>query len=179
MEKINILKIFKDHFRTLIKYDTKKCSFMDILLFYILPLEGAIFLSFYIHFKSLFDIASDLMVFYAGSAGFLLNVLVLIYGYNTEKFKNRQLAEEVLKETSSNIAYLISVAAFSIILLFLIKISKVPEFTTFCNTDLNTKFINIIKQVSIVFICFSLVNFFLTMLMVLKRFYSLDSNRGK
>jgi hypothetical protein len=150
---------------------------MDFLLFYILPLEISVFLSYFLHFKTIFDIGSDLTVFYGGSAGFLLNVLVLIYSYDVQKFKNKNLVERVLKETSSNIAYLITLAAFCMVALFAVRIFKAQEFILFCNTYINVHTLNLLKQTFVIFICFSLLNFLLTMMMVLKRFYSIDANR--
>lgn len=176
MEKINILSIFKDHFKTLIVYHTKKISYPDIFLFYGLPLAVGIFASRFFQFKSILTINSDLMVFYAGAAGFLLNVLVLLYGYDTAKFKNPGLASYVLKETSSNIAYLITIAALAIIVLFGIELSQLTEIVTFSYSKISYSHILFIQHLSTGFICFSLLNFLLTMLMVLKRFYSLDSN---
>lgn len=177
MSKINFFKIFKDHINTLVDYDPRKPSLMDFLLFYIFPLEASLFLSLHVHFKTLFDISSDLMVFYGGSAGFLLNVLVLIYGYDVSKFKNPTIVQQVLKETSSNIAYLITMAALSMVMLFIVKLSKADDFMFFCKTYLNTFYLTVFKNLFVIFISFSLINFFLTMLMILKRFYSIDGNR--
>ncbi|MEN9912776.1 MAG: hypothetical protein RLY66_184 [Candidatus Parcubacteria bacterium] len=174
MDKINISNIFKDHFQTLRHYDKKQASFLDFLLFYGFPLLMGALLSWHLRVDFFIGVSTELITFYAVLGGFMLNLLALIYGFNTEKFNNPFLAKEVLRESVSNISYLIAVASLLVILLFILKVG------TGINSDFgigNQTIISISEHIIVSFFVFSFINFCLTIFMVLKRFYSLNSNR--
>lgn len=177
MEKINILKIFKDHIGTFYHFDTKKFIKLDFFFFYIIPLIIGIVVSFVIDISFLVEINNDLITFYSVMGGFMLNLLVLVYGYDRERYKKPELAKIVLKEISSNISYLIAVSLILIVFLFGIRMIDPIEiglFKTFKNYD---QFVFITRDIIVTFVVASFINFFLTILMVVKRFYSLESNR--
>lgn len=175
LEKINVSKIFKDHWGTLKNYDKKNVSITDIFLFYILPLIFSIIISFYVKLSFIVSISSELITFYSVLGGFMLNLLALIYGFDITKFKTPELAKRVLKELSSNISYLIALASILVVLLFVTKsilgISLIQGINYF-------KTVLVTKKIMVAFFIFTFTNFSLTILMILKRFYSLNSNRG-
>lgn len=173
MDKINLSRIFTDHFKTLRHYDKGGISILDIILFYGFPLLVGVLLSANLGISFLIGVSAELITFYSVLGGFMLNLLALIYGFDTQKFKNPTLAKEVLNETTSNISYLIAVATVLVVLLFIMKVSSGVE------TDLsfNSSVVDLSEKVTVSFFVFAFINFCLTIFMVLKRFYSLDSNR--
>jgi hypothetical protein len=176
MDKINLSKIFKDHFKTLRSYDKGRISVLDIILFYIFPLITGILASTYIGISFFISVSTELITFYSVFGGFMLNLLVLIYGFDTTKFKSESLAKEVLDETTSNISYLVAVASLLVILLFILKAISGIDLVFDVNDTYAFVFVWS-EKISVSFFVFAFLNFCLTILMVLKRFYSLDSNR--
>lgn len=173
MNKISLSKIFSDHIKTLRHYDKGGISVLDLLLFYGFPLLIGILLSSHLRVEFLLGISEELITFYSVLGGFMLNLLALIYGFDTEKFKNPDLAKEVLLESSSNISYLIASASILVILLFVMKAAGAIDF----DPGVELVIMKMSEQVTVSFFVFGFINFCLTIFMVLKRFYSLNSNR--
>jgi hypothetical protein len=176
MEKINILCIFSNHFATLRHHTKGTFSFGDFALFYLMPLVIAIFLATQLPNGFLSNLSSELITFYSVLGGFMLNLLVLVYGFDVKNFERPDVAEVVLKEIAANISYLVTLASIVILTLFSIKIYAFLGSTV----ELNVKGFDLIfafKQAVIVFIIGSLINFSLTILMVLRRFYALDKSK--
>ena len=175
MEKINVFCIFSRHLSTLRHHSTGKFSKGDFFLFYIVPVLIAVFASHYLNGNFLYSITSELITFFSILGGFMLNLLVLVYGFDIQKFKNPDLAAKVLRETTANISYLITLASIVILVLFAIKIASYVN-GGFTLVAYGYDIIFYIKQFLTVAIVSSLINFSLTIFMVLRRFYGLDYN---
>lgn len=153
--KINILGIIIGHFKTLTYYEDTKISAGDILLFYIFPL----ILSGVIIFWEILintEVATALMSALAIFAGLLFNLLLLAHGLIKSIEGTDQVSKdkkELLRQLYLNISYsiVITLVAFlPIIVNFLAKNYYLKCITSF-------------------FTYFLIINFSLTMLMVLKR----------
>lgn len=178
MEKINISKIFRDHFLTFRKYDDKKISYSDIFLFVIIPILLGLISYKLIRYNFLSSISSELITFYSIFGGFMLNVMALIYNYDIDKFKSPDIAKVVLVEIRANLAYLISIASISIMFLILLRI--IDSANIIDKADFYIKcdgLIPVLKGISVSLVISLLSNFCLTIFMALKRFYSLDCNK--
>ena len=156
--KINPVKILHDHFATFRDYNTKKGSIEDVIIFIILPLLSAVgFIYFFADISS--SLTPILFTIFSIFVGLLLNLLLLIYDL-TKKFdlseKNGELKRKFLGEIFANISYsiFISILVIIFLLISLIKISYVPVLASF-----------------IVYLI--VTNFFLTILMILKRIHIL------
>lgn len=171
MEKIDITKIFYDHFKTLKNFTSEKLSLMDVMTFYVLPLLFGWVISWYVSFQFMASQNTDLITFYSVFGGFMLNLLVLIYGYKLDNFKNPDLAKHVLSEIVANISYLIAVSIILVFVLFAIRVTVTIGASTWM-----TPALPFIKYFTVAMLIFVFVHFCLTMCMVLKRFYSLSSN---
>jgi hypothetical protein len=165
MEKIDIYKVFRDHFRTLRHYDKERISFFDILLFLIAPFVIGYFSAKFIDLKFIIANSQEIITFYSVFGGFMLNLLALIYSFDLEKFRTRGLAVEVLNQIVANILYLVALSSILIFLMFIILASETFISATKANFWLTAFLIGIF------------FNFALTTLMIIKRFHSLDSNR--
>lgn len=176
MEKIDISRIFLDHFRTLRHYSKDRISLVDISLFYVIPFLIALVVAFYLPSGFLSKISTELITFYSVFGGFMINLLVLVYGFDLNKFKNPDIAGGVLKGIAANISYLVTLASLAIVVLFSIKVLNfIHHPTSFIVKNLDIVFIG--KYIVITFILTSFLNFALTILMVLRRFYALDQNK--
>lgn len=165
MEKINIYNVFRDHFKTLRHFDKGKISFWDLILFFIAPFVVGYFSAKVVGIKFIIDNSQEIITFYSVFGGFMLNLLALIYGFDLEKFKTRGLAIGVLDEIVANILYLVALSSLLIFSMFILLASE--DFVVGSTADFwLTAFL-----IGVFF------NFALTTLMVIKRFYSLDSNR--
>lgn len=165
MEKINIINVFRDHFRTLRHFDKGRISLTDISLFLIAPLIAGYFSAKVIDLEFIVSNSQEIITFYSVFGGFMLNLLALIYGFDLEKFKTRGLAIDVLNEIVANILYLVALSSLLIFSMFIVLAAE--EFIA--NSTLNYFITTVLVGV--------FFNFALTTLMVIKRFYSLDSNR--
>lgn len=173
MEKINIFCIFSRHFSTLRDHSTGKLKTSDFLVFYIVPIMIAFAISFFISDDFLTKISTELITFYSVLGGFMLNLLVLVYGFDAKKFQTPKVAQKVLRQTTANISYLITLASIVILVLFFINISGYVDGGV--NIVIHgVDIVVYIKQFLVVFIISSLLNFGLTLFMVLRRFYGLD-----
>lgn len=160
LTRINIIQIIHSHLKTLRGVgQTKGIAFIDLILFLIIPLASALLLAFYnVGFKT---IASDIITAISILAGFLFNLLAIIYT-SLDKIKingkNSEIRKLFVLELHSNISYNILLSIFIIPLLLLYKLDVYK-----CWFD----------KVLIAVNYFFLFSFFLTLLMVLKRIFIL------
>lgn len=164
LTRINIIEIVLSHFRTLRGVGQEKgIAVIDFILFLLVPIISAFLLAFYnIGFKSL---TSDIITAISILAGFLFNLLAIIYT-SLDKIKinglNTEIRKQFVLELHSNISYNILLSIFIIPLLLMYKLEVYS-----CWFDKTLIGINY----------FLLFSFFLTLLMVLKRiFILLDSS---
>lgn len=156
-EKINVLKILTNHFSTLVNDNTKRPEIADWLTFLIIPFIGAVALSYFD--VKLSDRATGLVITTLSIlVGLLFNVVVILFDIikrdNSKNLKNR-----LLEQLLTNICYTIFV---SLLIIFLTVLSF---------------FDNEYLKVLITFIIFFLlIHFAFTILMILKRIYTLFLN---
>ncbi len=156
--KLNPIDIVFDHLSTLVRIDTKKLDYWAIIILFILPLLLSVFLLYRFDVLSS-NIVNILISTFSIFVGLLLNLLLLIYDL-TKKFNakepNIKIKRKFLKEIFANISYSILI---SIIIIFFLLFS----------------FINMIQipKISAFIVYFLVANFFLTILMVLKRIHLL------
>lgn len=178
MDKVNIWIIFIDHFKTLKNFSSNKYSILDFLIFYAVPIAVGLFVALQVQANFLISANAELIAFFGVLGGFMLNLLVLICGYDSKKFKNESLAKEVLFQVKSNVSYLIALACCMILILFVLKLvslSGLGQSLVVYGYNLRLPVLNLIEGLSIAVF----LNFGLTILMVLKRFYSLERDSSK
>lgn len=160
LTRINIIQIIYSHLKTLRGVgQTKGIAIIDLILFLLLPIVSALLLTFYnIGFKSL---TSDIITAISILAGFLFNLLAIIYT-SLDKIKingkNSEIRKLFVLELHSNISYNILLSIFIIPLLLLYKLDVYESW---------------FDKVLIATNYFFLFSFFLTLLMVLKRIFIL------
>lgn len=113
LDKINIGRLLRDHFRTYRDYSTGKTSPKDVALFYFSPLIAAGLLCYLGKFLNK-DMVEALVAAYAILVGMLLNLLVLILTVikregtqspNPDVQVQAKRKLELLEETFANISY--------------------------------------------------------------------------
>jgi len=159
--KINIFKIIRSHFSTLVRYETQKASWTDWLTFLILPLSITAF-TIWKGFRFSNESVSLFIAILSILAGFSLNLLAIVFGYK-DKIKrtiseNEPLKSVYLKEIHHNISFSIINSLFCILFLLLTKIN----FDFGCITTLFNICLHFITMFFIIF-------YGLTILMILKR----------
>lgn len=119
--KIGVLCVLKNHFNTLYNANTNKISFVDIILFYVVP---ALFI--YPSYKYNLVLSKDFynlsITFFGIFIALLLNIEVAIFSIFTRKWKNKsdgngeKFSErnKLISEVDSNISYLVLVCFFSL-----------------------------------------------------------------
>lgn len=158
ISKINPVKILRDHFATFQDYGTKKISKTDVFIFVIIPLILSIgFVYFFADISG--NLANILFTIFSIFVGLLLNLLLLIYDL-TKKFdiseKNLKLKSKFLQEIFANISYSIFI---SIIIIFFLLVSLIK--------------VGYVPHIASLLVYFAVTNFFLTILMILKRIHIL------
>lgn len=197
LSKIDVRKIISNHFNTLYIYSKSRISYGDYFLFFGMPLliSGIAIYYFNLNTSELPSdtIVNSLSIF----TGLLLNVLVLFYTIldklsatyanlsQTLKTTQADTAEaksiisrcekiefrvEVLGEVFSNISFTILTAMTALVILIVIHKNQVETNPISCGND--TILSNIFKFGWFVEIAL-LLNFLLTLLMILKRTYVL------
>ena len=156
-EKINILKIIKNHLKTLVNDNDKKPDFSDWLVFLLIPLFSAGVLTYFD--VKLSDKLTNLVITTLSIlVGLLFNVVVILFDIikrdNSKNLKNR-LLEEIL----TNISYSIFI---SLIIIFFTVLSFFDNY--------------IWLKIMLFITYFLLTHFSLTILMILKRVYTLFIN---
>jgi di/tricarboxylate transporter len=169
LAKINVADIIGDHFDTLRDYDTKGRNIGDITLFYVIPFIVAVVLAV-LKIDLHKDLVNLLVTALSVFAALLFNLLLLVYDVikktgdatNLEKLKR-----EYLKEIYTNISYSIFVSILSIIFL-LTSLLNFGAIKSFCCTSE-------VRTTLMIAAFFLLVNFLLTLFMILKRIHVLLS----
>lgn len=173
LERINIISIITDHFKTLKSLNQKSnwVNGKDLLLFIGLPLTLSILLTCkgYSFKDQLGNLISAISIF----GGFLFNLLAIIYSQidNIEKDANNEnsdLKKKFVKEIHSNISFCIVLSIFIVITLLLTTID-IPQF----------QYDWIIKKAIIGVNYFLMSLFLLTLTMILNRVYILLKKNGE
>ena len=174
-DKINIKNIIKDHFSTLVNERTGNKSVIDYFVFIGIPILISSLLVFV--FDDLKQFATILITSLSIFTGLLFNLILLTYDLikrneaepiqvdveNERKTKlddDKKVKGKILKQIFTNISYSILIAIFSIISLLLLYIWDH----------------HLYKLIIVFLVYFFVVNFFLTLLMVLKRTHRLLSS---
>ncbi|MBE7691298.1 MULTISPECIES: hypothetical protein [Tenacibaculum] len=173
LERINILSIIIDHFKTLKSLNQKSnwVNGKDLLLFVGLPLTLAILLTYkgYTFKDQLGNLITAISIF----GGFLFNLLAIIYSQldNIEKDANNEnsdLKKKFVKEIHSNISFCIVLSIFIVMTLLLTTI-EIPEFL----------YDWLIKKIIVGLNYFLMSLFLLTLIMILNRVYILLKKNGE
>jgi hypothetical protein len=179
--KINIFGVINGHMSTLIDAKTSKKSLPDITTFYLLPLALA---AFGIYFEIDFSKEATNLLVTAGAlfTGLLLNLLILVYDQKSKldpvnsdlpNWSEVQLRHRVLKELYYNISYStfisVMIVVIAIVHLFIInKVIKIPAPISIS--------IDLSSITTSPFLMFIGINLVLTILMIIKRIYTLLSS---
>lgn len=162
MEKLNLLRIVKDHIHTLKDYNSSRYSAWDFILFLLLPLGIAGGLT-YLFGELGKDLTNVLITSLSVFAGLLFNLLLLIYDIVKKAKPDEPYAElktKFLREIYSNISYSILVSIVTIILLLFSSLSITSRYF----------------QLPVAYLIYFLVaNFILTLSMILRRVHILLS----
>lgn len=155
--KIDVRIILKDHFKTLVNAKTNKPDFRDYFFFLILPS----LMSFILVYNCLFiknEFVSSIIGGLSIYVGLSLNFIVLLFELSAkEAFKEKE-KRAVIKETVANIS--VSVF-FSILIIMFSLLSNFKPISVFSNF----------------FTYFLIIEFIITLLMILKRIYILLSEQ--
>ncbi len=166
IDKINVSDIIKAHFATLYNHATKKMSVWDVTLFILLPGIAAIFLvcaGIYITENAINVLITAFSIF----AALLLNLLLLLFDIARKRQEGQNgLKFDLIKEIYSNISFaiLLSMAVVVLLLLGELKLQQVIHLSSLHQVS---------KNVANFIIYYLVIEFLLTMLMVLKRVNSL------
>jgi hypothetical protein len=180
--KINILAIFNKHLSTLKSNDGSLLR-EDKRIFIFLPIMLAVFMILIIRIPSdnlinFFTLTLSLFI------GLFLNLLVLIISFSENKLKIKDKAnrKELLTQTFYNIAYTILISLIGLAIVFLGCVDFLPvawsiDISCFNNEYLFTPKIfslNKLLQLIFFFVFYAIfVHLILTLLMVIKRIFSL------
>lgn len=159
--RINIWLIVLDHIKTMRNFETDKISIEDVLLFLVAPVGGAVLLVFRLQFRLDIDSTNALITSLSLFSALLFNLLLLIFDILRKEKDNRRnspLRMQFLSQIYSNVSFGILVAVISIALLLLLFIR--------IDILLVVDMLNLIIDVLV-------INFILTMLMILKRVHIL------
>lgn len=157
LTKINIGRIVTNHLKTLRNDNTGKVGLDDIITFLILPIIGASGLS-YFHIE-LNDSATNIIITTLSIlVGLLFNVIVIIFDI-IKRDSTKKLKNQLLNELLTNISY-------SIVLSILIISITLLTFIDNCYLKIGATW----------FVYFLIGNYFLTVLMILKRMYIMFVN---
>jgi hypothetical protein len=167
MNKINVYRIVVDHIRTLKRLGSDSCSPADVFIFFVLPiLLGALGYWGGASFKS--DVINVIVTAFSIFAALLFNLLLLIYSIiqkPTTGATSRPLREQFLQEIYANISFTIFIS------LLTISVAVVGMFWAGSEQDRQTTIARISTAILIAF----MLNFVLTLLMILKRVHLLLS----
>lgn len=153
--KIDVSKIIKGHISTLVDSNTKRAGFRDYFFFLALPSIIAFILIYY--GKAIDNDTSNALI--GGLSifvGLSINFLMIVFELSSKDFFKQEKQKKFLIEIIKNISFLTVLTLFIILLLLL--------------TNIEQKVFSIILY-SILYFC--LINFLMTLLMVIKRIYNL------
>jgi hypothetical protein len=189
-DKINVFAIVEAHLDTLRSYRTKRAMKRDYTLFFGLPLvASATLVTKNVGLDK--DIVANLIAAMSIFSGFLFNLLAIVYSLVDTIKKNlkedkadkqeEELKRELVKETHGNISYSILISVLLIALLcttyflpkFHIDITGKKELLVFDRLH----FIGFCSLLIEGMVYFFLMNFGLTLLMILQRIYALMKRR--
>lgn len=174
LDKINISQIIKEHFSTFQDEKSGKKDNIDFIIFIYIPITISIVLAYFFHDLEIFTtiLITSLSIF----TGLLFNLLLLTYdlikknksdksteniaGIKTKSDDDITIKSKLLKQIFNNISYSILISIFAIMLLLLSFIWN------------NCYYYITLSSI----IYFLVINFFLTLLMVLKRTHKLLSS---
>jgi amino acid transporter len=170
-ENINVWVIVKDHLKTLKVYRSDKTSTEDVILFLVIPFLGALSLVLFLDYRLDVDAINALITSLSVFSGLLFNLLLLIYDLlrkENTKDDSKEISEEVssslrrtfLSHIYAHISFTILTAVLSITLLLFLFIK------------INFPILTISINVAVIFL---IINFILTMLMILQRVHILIS----
>jgi hypothetical protein len=179
--KINIFGVIKGHLSTLIDAKTSKISLLDITTFYLFPITLAVACS-YLHIDFSKEATNLLVTAGALFTGLLLNLLILVYDQKSKlapvdsdlpNWSKIQVRHTVLKELYYNISYstFMSVMIVVLAIVHLFIIDKVIKIPTSLSSSIDISCIT--TSPALMFIGINLV---LTILMIIKRIYTLLSS---
>lgn len=155
--KIDITAIIREHFDSLRDASTKRVSYWDVFVMFGLPVVLG-FASFAMGFQIKNEYIGTLVGAFSIFAGFLFNIIVLIYGFDPPR-KDGDNAEdqmELLSQTFANISYAV-VISISIVVILIASL-----FTSGC-----------LDEIASALAVMLFANFGLSLMMVLKRIYVL------
>jgi hypothetical protein len=180
--KINVLVIFSKHLSTL-KGEDDKLLKQDKRIFILLPFIIAVLMISIIRIPSdnltnFFTLTLSLFI------GLFLNLLVLIISFseNKLKIKDEQNRKELLTQTFYNIAYTILISLVGLGIVFLGCVDFLPSAWSLNLGCFENKYLSIpqtlnfnrLLQLAFFFIFYAIfVHLILTLLMVIKRIFSL------
>ena len=157
LRKVRVGSIISNHFRTLTNHNTKKFEWDDIFTFLVVPAIASVLL-LYLGI-GLSDSATNIIITTLSIlVGLLFNVIVIIFDI-IKRDASKKLKNEVLNQLLTNISYSILLSIFIIAI------------TLFTYVEISA-----IEMVSTAIVYFLIGNFFLTVLMILKRMYLLFTN---
>ncbi|MGK9123919.1 hypothetical protein M1D52_07355 [Olivibacter sp. SA151] len=155
--KIDVSAIVKDHIKTLINAKTGKPDFRDYFFFLIIPLGLSVFLVYEkIFLKG--DFVNSIIGGLSIYVGLSLNFIVLLFDLSAKEIFKEQDKRDIIKESVANI----SVSIFYSILIILFSLLA----------DIKA-----LEKISNAVCYFLIVEFIMTLLMILKRVYILLSEQ--
>ncbi len=162
MEKLNLIRIIRDHIQTLKNYNSGRYSFWDFVVFLLFPLVIAGCLTYFLCALNK-DLINTLITSLSVFAALLFNLLLLIYDIVKKANPSDSFAElktRFLREIYANISYSILISMLAIILLLVSSLNVSNHFFQTALTYL---------------VYFLLGNFILTLFMILRRVHILLS----
>lgn len=165
--KINVIDIVADHYKTLVSFNTKKVKITDYFLFIGVPILVAFF-AYYFSIVISSNSAAVVTTAVTILAGLLFNLLILIHTINSHKkiYTTSKDTDKFFMEIYANISYSILISLFCLVPLVYLSFSD--------NTEIEKNYKDILIYASSIVI-FLIVHLFLTLLMVLKRIHYLLS----
>ena len=159
--RINIWLIVFDHIKTMRNFATDKVSVEDVLLFLVTPIGGAVLLVFGMQFRLDAEAANALITSLSLFSALLFNLLLLIFDILRKENSTRDgtpLRRQFLSQIYSNVSFGILIAVICIALLLLLFVDLEAAFLVYA--------LNLVVDMLV-------INFILTMLMILKRVHIL------
>ncbi len=166
--KINIIDIVVDHYKTLVSFNTERVKISDYFTFFLFPIIVAFF-AYYFRIIISANSAAVITTAVTILAGLLFNLLVLVHTINSRNYiyTTRKDTDKFFMEIYANIAYSILISLFCLVPLVYLSFTDNTDIKTYSNY-----YKDILNYVSII-VVFLIVHLFLTLLMVLKRIHYL------
>lgn len=126
IEKMNFKCIIRDYLKTFYKYDTKKRSYTDIVLFIIFPVFLGIMFGNFIFLTN--EFINTLLTIFSVLLGLMLNLLILILSKKSKIRAINELNTELFHSISFSILISIFIVVSSLFFSFNITFIKEWEF---------------------------------------------------